>query len=62
MLEELQRDIAEIKTFLIGNDYNKKGLNQRIEELEKQQLSDKKLRWMAVGGMAVVSFLIKMLP
>jgi hypothetical protein len=63
ILEQLQKDVAEIKTALIGNEYNPTGgllhrtqvLERRVEDLEKR--IDKAF-YILVGASAVVSALV----
>jgi len=68
VLEKLQKDIEEIKTALLGNEYNPTGgLLCRTTELEKtyelvkrdlERMSRKydKIIWTAVGAGSIISF------
>ena len=56
-MEKLEKDIAEIKTALLGNEFNKNGLLQRVETIEKYQAKDKKAKWTVAGGLTVIMFL-----
>tara|TARA_R110002074_G_scaffold80384_4_gene180791 strand:+ start:510 stop:704 length:195 start_codon:yes stop_codon:yes gene_type:complete len=60
-IDQMQTDISEIKTFLIGGEFNDNGVNKRLQNLEKHQAKDKKFKWMIAGGVSVLSFLITFL-
>lgn len=73
ILEQLQKDIAEIKTALLGNEYNPTGgLLYRTTDLEKEfdclkkdieRMSRKydRIIWTAVGAGAIISFMMSLL-
>ncbi len=66
ILSLLQKDIAEIKVALLGNEYNPEGgLLCRTSDLEKElaKLKDKydKTRWMVIGASSAIAFLFNIL-
>ena len=66
ILALLQKDVAEIKVALLGNEYNPQGgLLYRTADLEckleKLQTRYEKMMWTAGGAGAAVSFIIGML-
>jgi hypothetical protein len=66
VLITLQKDIAEIKTALLGNEYNPEGgLLCRTTELEKEleKLRNRydKMMWTAGGVGAGISFIVSIL-
>lgn len=53
-VNNIERDLKEVKEALLGNEYNAKGFINRVEELEKYQAIDKKQKWTIAGiGMAL---------
>jgi len=66
ILAQLQNDVAEIKTALLGNEYNPTGgllfrttdVEKRIECLEKRI---DKAYYLLVGASAAVSFIVNLL-
>lgn len=65
VLVKLQKDIEEIKTALLGNEYNPDGgLLSRTSELEKEieKLKNKynRVLWTATGAGAVITFLVNL--
>lgn len=66
ILSLLQKDIAEIKVALLGNEYNPgAGLVCRTTELESrlEKLQNKidKIIWTAAGGAALLSIVVNVL-
>lgn len=59
--EQLAKDIAEIKAALLGSDFNKNGLVNRVDELEKSNLVFKKMQYLIIGGFAVVTYIMNFL-
>lgn len=58
-LDEIQNDLKQIKTALLGDEYNSNGLIQRVGEVEEYQKKDKKQKWMIAGGALVIGALSK---
>ena len=58
-VDSIEKDIKKIKEALLGNEFNKKGFVHRLENVEDYQDSDKKHKWMFLGGATVVGSLIK---
>lgn len=66
ILAKLQSDIAEIKTALLGNEYNPSGgllcrTTEVEKELEKLRSRYDKMIWTAGGAGAAISFLVSIL-
>ena len=59
--EQLAKDIAEIKIALLGNEFNKNGLVQRVGELEKSNTTFKRMQYLIIGGFAAVTYLMNFL-
>lgn len=62
VLEQLQKDIAEIKIALLGNEYNPtSGLISRMSEVEQENIKLRnkldRIVWTAGGAAFVLSFL-----
>lgn len=55
VIRSLKEDISEIKTALLGNKYQRKGLIERVELLEYEINSLKKLKWLMLGGASVIA-------
>ena len=58
-VNEIQSDLKEVKSALLGSEFNKNGLMQRVEKIESYQQKDKKHKWMVAGGFVVITFLSK---
>ena len=58
-VNEIQSDLKEVKSALLGSEFNKNGLMQRVEKIESYQQKDKKQKWMVAGGFVVITFLSK---
>jgi len=57
-VNSIQSDLKEVKEALLGNEYNKRGFIDRVEELEKYQNNDKKQKWTLAGiGLAIGTLL-----
>jgi len=61
MIKSLKEDIAEIKTALLGNKYQKKGLIERVELIEYELDRFKKLKWSIYGGATVIAFIVSIM-
>lgn len=66
ILATLQKDIAEIKVALLGNEYNPTaGLLCRTSELEKELAKLKnrydKIAWMVVGASTVIGIVFNLI-
>jgi len=57
IIKSMKSDIAEIKTALLGNKYQKKGLIERVEHVENELDKLEKLKW-TISGMAMAISLI----
>ena len=57
-IDNIERDLKDLKDALIGNEFNGKGLVQRVASIEKYQQDDKKTKWTIAGGFTVIMFLI----
>jgi len=55
IIKSMKADIAEIKTALLGNKYQRRGLIERVELLEKEVDNFKKLKWVVFGGASVIA-------
>jgi hypothetical protein len=65
ILEILQKDIAEIKVALLGNEYNPTaGLLYRMTQaekcIEKLEMRYQRILWTVVGGASVISILFNL--
>jgi len=58
-VNKIESDVTEIKAALLGSEFNKNGLMQRVEKIECYQQKDKKHKWMVAGGFVVITFLSK---
>jgi len=58
-VQEMKSDVQEIKVALLGNDFNKKGLVEKIKDIEKYQDLDRKAKWMIAGGGVVIGVIYK---
>lgn len=58
-LNNIESQVGEIRTALLGSEFNDKGLIKRIGEIEDYQNKDKKQKWMIAGGFVVITFLSK---
>mgnify|MGYP000406163056 CR=1 FL=1 len=61
IIKMLKDDIAEIKTALLGNEYQHKGLIERVKDLEEEVYKLKKLKWTVYGGATIVASLVTLL-
>jgi len=61
IIKMLKDDIAEIKTALLGNEYQHKGLIERVKDLEDEVYKLKKLKWTVYGGATIVASLVTLL-
>ena len=58
-INTMASDLKEVKNALLGNEFNKNGLMQRVEKIESYQSKDKKQKWMLAGAFVVLTFLSK---
>jgi len=57
--ETLEKDVRDIKNFLIGDEWRQNGIKQRVERLEEKDKKREKRWWLMLGGGIVIIFLIK---
>ncbi|MBS3777451.1 MAG: hypothetical protein KGY70_19810 [Bacteroidales bacterium] len=57
--ETLEKDVRDIKNFLLGDEWRENGIKQRVERNEKELKKWKRRWWIAVGAGGVVFFLLK---
>jgi len=57
--ETLEKDVRDIKNFLIGDEWRRNGIKQRVERLEEKDKKRDKRWWLMLGGGIVIIFLIK---
>lgn len=55
-LNQIESDVKEIKTALLGDDYGNKGFMQRLEEVEQHVEETKKRVWIERGIMISLAF------
>lgn len=60
-LNELRNDVKEIKNALLGDDFNKNGLVQRVEKVEAKLSLHDKYFWLAIGGGSLLIFATQIL-
>jgi hypothetical protein len=53
--KQLLKDVSEIKDTLLGNEYNKSGIVERLAEIEKTMFDLKILRAKIIGASFVVA-------
>lgn len=58
-INSIESDLKEVKNALLGNEFNKNGLVNRVEKIECYQAKDKKQKWMVAGAFVVLTFLSK---
>jgi len=71
-LKKLEKDIHDIKDFLLGDEFHSNGIKQRMEKLEKNKIEKERIEklekkdrkrekrwWISLGAGAVILFLIK---
>lgn len=58
-IDDIQKDLKEVKDALLGTNYGQKGIVDRVDEVEKYQSKDKKQKWMVAGGALVVGSILK---
>lgn len=54
-LKKLLQDVSEIKDYLLGTAYNKKGLVERVENLENEMTDLNVIRWKITGAAITVA-------
>ena len=55
-LNQIESDVKEIKTALLGDDYGNKGFMQRLEQVEHHVEETKKRVWIERGIMISLAF------
>ncbi len=55
-LNQIESDVKEIKTALLGDDYGNKGFMQRLEKVELHVEETKKRVWIERGIMISLAF------
>ena len=55
-LNQIESDVKEIKTALLGDDYGNKGFMQRLEKVENHVEQNKKRVWIERGIMISLAF------
>jgi hypothetical protein len=55
-LNQIESDVKEIKTALLGDDYGNKGFKQRLEKVEQHVEESKKRVWIERGIMISLAF------
>lgn len=58
-LNEMQRDIKDVKEALLGSEYGATGLVKRLGKVEKYQTADRKSKWTLAGIVIAVSAFFK---
>jgi hypothetical protein len=58
-IDKIERDVQEMKNFLLGDEYNENGLKNRVKKIEDYQSKDKKQKYMIIGGATVLGLIGK---
>ena len=58
-INNIEKDVKELREALIGNDFNPNGFVKRVEILEKYQSNDKKQKWTLAGIGLAIGFILK---
>lgn len=58
-VNNIEKDLKEVKAALLGNEYNPNGFVKRVEKLEKYQSNDKKQKWTLAGIGLALGFVLK---
>ncbi len=58
MFSEMNSKVIDIHKALIGDNYGNNGYIDRIQKLEKNQRKYEKIKWMIIGGSAVLSAIV----
>lgn len=58
-IDKIEKDVQEMKNFLLGDEYNENGLKSRVNKIEEYQSKDKKQKYMIAGGAAVIGLVGK---
>jgi hypothetical protein len=53
-IDDIQRDMKEVKEALLGTKYGQKGIVDRVKCVEEYQSKDKKQKWMVAGAALVL--------
>lgn len=59
-LEDLRSDVKDIKNALLGDEFNKNGLVQRVEKVEQKLSLHEKYIGYVIGGGAVIIFITQL--
>lgn len=57
---DMQQDIKEIKTAILGSKLNPNGMISRLDKVESIQDAANKRNWMITGGAVVLTFLFNL--
>lgn len=60
-MEEMQKDLSDIKRALLGDEYGNDGFINRLRKIEKFQANIKKERWFLIGGFTAIITLFKII-
>ena len=60
-MEQLEKDVSEIKEALLGNAYGSEGFVKRLQKVEEYQMKDKKQKWTLAGIGLAVGFALKII-
>jgi|GEM_PF-6603678 len=53
-ISDLGSSVQDIKDYLLGTEYNRKGLVERVEDLEKDMFNLNVIKWKMMGAAATV--------
>lgn len=57
--KNLEKNVEDIRSFLLGSEYRENGVKQRLEKLEYKEKKQRKYWWLLVGGFTVLIFILK---
>lgn len=60
-LDDLRSDVKEIKHALLGDEFNKNGIVQRVEKVEAKLSVHERYAWLVIGGGAVLIFITQLI-
>jgi len=60
-MEDMQKDIQDIKRALLGDEYGNDGFVKRLEKVESFQSKIKRERWILLGGFTTIITLLKLI-
>lgn len=55
----LEKDVRDIRNFLLGDEWRKNGIKQRVERLEYKDKNREKRWWLTIGAITVIAFLLE---